>query len=117
MKLNLSKTQYANLLGIYFALAVASMYFGSAPATMVVLFYIAVTASFFALLLEQFNLISFIGRRISTMVEVGAWLAAFPALIGTGFEAAPYWLAASYIVIYIVLRFGFGRIESPLLIG
>lgn len=117
MKLNLSKTQYANFLGIYFALAIASMYFGSAPATVAFLVYFAAAGSFFALLLDLFNLTSFIGRRISTMVEVGAWLAAFPALIWTGFEVAPYWLATSYIVIYMVLRFGFGRIESPLLSG
>lgn len=117
MKLNLSKTQYANLLGIYFALAVASMYFGSAPATVGFLFYFAAAVSLLDLLLILFKRSSSNVRRISSFVQDIAWSAALPALICTWFATELYWVGISYIIIYVVLRFGPDKIAFPRLRG
>jgi len=117
MKLNLSKTLYANFLGIYLALALASMYFGSAPATVAFLFYFAAAVSLLDLLLVLFKRGSSNARRISSFAQDIAWSAAFPALICTWFGAALYWLVISYIIIYMVLRFGPDKIAFPRLRG
>lgn len=117
MKLNLTKVAYTNFLGCYLALALASMYFGSAPATVAFLFYFAAAVSLLDLLLVLFKRGSSNARRISSFVQDIAWSAALPALICTWFATELYWVGISYIVIYVVLRFGPDKIVFPRLRG
>lgn len=117
MQLKLTKTLFANLLGLYLAFALVAMYFGSVPATVAFLFYFAAAVSLLDLLLVLFKLISSNQRRISSMIEDAAWSAALPALVCTWFATALHWLAISYIIIYVVLRFGPDKIAFPRLRG
>ena len=116
MKLNLTKFVYTNFLGCYLALALASMYFGSAPATVAFLFF-AVVVSLLDLLLVLFKRSSSNARRISSFVQDIAWSAALPALICTWFATEFYWVVIFYIIIYVVLRFGPDKIAFPRLRG
>lgn len=117
MELKVTKTLYANLLGVYLTLALASMYFGSAPATVAFLFYFAAAVSLLDLLLVLFKRGSSNARRISSFTQDIAWSAAFPALVCILFGAAFYWLGIAYIIIFAMLRFGPDKIAFPRLRG
>lgn len=117
MKLKLTKPMYANVLGFYLSLAFAAMIFGPAPANAMILVVAVVT-------LNLLNLLLVLSKRISSdrqiffyLVEFIALSAALPALICTWFAAELYWVGISYIIIYVVLRFGPDKIAFPRLRG